>query len=56
MTKKELVKALEGYSDETEIELSIPSGIDRIWFDIKEIENEIKTKHCLIIAGAVTMA
>lgn len=38
MTKRELIKALEKYSNDAIIELSIPTDEDNIWFEIDAVE------------------
>uniref|UniRef100_A0A6H2A6J8 Uncharacterized protein n=1 Tax=viral metagenome TaxID=1070528 RepID=A0A6H2A6J8_9ZZZZ len=64
MTKKELLKELEEWDDDTELEVSIPMDWDhpfdggRIWakIDCVEPRREKEEHHCLINVSEVTMA
>jgi len=60
MTKKELLKKLEIWPDETEIEIEIRKGIvgnkGPIWLDTVDIDHDDDDEHlkyCLLIAGKV---
>lgn len=64
MTKAELIKALEPWKDNANIEVELKGkDADYTWFEIKEVEdlneNEQKTlnaeeQHCIIRLGKVT--
>jgi len=54
MTKGELIKKLEGRSDDTVLEIDLGQLGRPIWVDIVDVENaDIETKHCLLTAGRV---
>ena len=66
MTKKELLKNLEDWSDDTEIEISVAvsiyaedlKGEDKVWLEITGVDktdNCDPCEHCLIYTGKVTM-
>ena len=68
MTKSELIKALENWPEDAQVEMAIPVDLDseepeaedKVWFPISFVE-EVNTdpkdtnEHCLLFAGKMSM-